>query len=337
MTSGRLQQIALVYIPAIVLAALVIPFLTFWTRLPEPIATHWSDAPNGSMPKLGAVSLLVGLWLFFAIRAAWPTIKHTHSDDGADALSYGRPPLTTLYFIAGVFLVAQSAIVWANLDAPHWATAKALPTLPFVAAVLGASLLFAGIGRILENRLSDAHATATSTSAPLDLDFSERALWWGHATNPWLLALTMGISTWLFLTMPPGSNAPVRYAVPIITAVVGLLFSSIHVVVGGHNVAIELGLWRWPRKIIPLGDINAVEVQHVHPLRHGGWGYRSCGAGCRAFIIRGGDALALKQAGGRTTMVTVNDAREGAGLLETLINRHRSDAQQAPPTAVEDA
>ena len=338
MTPRRLLQIAVVYVPAIVLAALVIPFLIFWTRLPEPIATHWSNAPNGSMPKLGALGLVAGLWLFFAARAAWPTIKHTDWDAAAgESRSYGTPPLTTLYFVAGVLLVSQTSIAWANLDALHWTAAKHLPTIPFVAGIFGVALLFSGLGRFLEHRLSGAHMTTVSKPAPLELDLSERAIWWGHETNPWLLVFTLGVSTWLLLTMPQGSGGVVRFAVPLITAATGLLFASVHVVVGGQNITIELGVWRWPRKVIPVADINGVEVQKVHPLRHGGWGYRTCGAGCRAFIIRGGDALVLKQRGGDTTMVTVNDPQKAAALVGALINRSNAHTQEASPTGAKDA
>lgn len=336
--SRRLLRIAVLYIPLFILGALISPFLVFWTRLPEPIATHWSDAPNGSMPKLGALSLVVGLWLFFAVRAAWPTVKHTEWDDPTgETASYGVPPLATLYFVAGVLLVAQTSMIWANLDAAHWTAANHLPTVPFLAAVLGLALALAGIGRMLEHKLSDEHSRTDSTPAPLDLDLSERAMWWGHATNHWLLVPTLGVSAWLFLLMSEESNVPFRYAMPLIIATIGLLFANVHVVVGGHNVTIELGVWRWPRKVIPVGEINGVAVQRLHPLRHGGWGYRSCGAGCRAFIIRGGDALVLKQESGRTTMVTVNDAHKAAALVEALINRPAPDTRKASPTVIEDA
>lgn len=290
------------------------------------------------MPKLGALGLVVGLWLFFAARAAWPTIKHTDWNAATgESRSYGTPPLTTLYFVAGVLLVAQTSIAWANLDAPHWTAAKHLPTIPFVAGILGVALLFSGLGRVLEHRLSGPHITTASRPAPLELDVSERAIWWGHSTNPWLLIFTLGVSTWLFRTMPQESGGLVRYAVPLITATIALLFANVHVVVGGRNVTIELGVWRWPRKVIPVADIIGVEVQKVHPLRHGGWGYRTCGASCRAFIIRGGDALVLKQRGGGTTMVTVNDSHKGAALLEALINRRVPDTQKASPAGAKDA
>lgn len=336
--SRRLLRIAVVYIPLLVLAGLTGPFLIFWARLPEPIATHWSDAPNGSMPKLAALGLVVGLWLFFAVRAAWPTVKHTHWNDPSDETSScGAPPLTTLYFVAGVLLVAQTSIAWANLDASHWTTAKHLPTIPFIAGILGISLLFAGIGRMLEHRLSQGHITTASRPASLNLDVSERAIWWGHATNPWLLTFTLGVSIWLFLRLPEPSSGLVRYVVPLVSAAIGFLFANVHVVVGGRNVTIELGVWRWPRKVIPVRDITGVAVEKLHPLRHGGWGYRSCGSGCRAFIIRGGDALVLKQGSGRTTMVTVDDADKAAALVEALINRPAPDTQKASPTVVEDA
>ena len=40
-------------VPAVLLAACVIPPLMFWSRLPEPVADHWSfgAVPNGSAPR----------------------------------------------------------------------------------------------------------------------------------------------------------------------------------------------------------------------------------------------------------------------------------------------
>lgn len=59
----------------------------------------------------------------------------------------------------------------------------------------------------------------------------------------------------------------------------------------------------------------------MHPLRYGGWGYRSCGSRCRAFIIRAGDALVLGQRNGRTTIVTIDAASDGAAVLNALKDR----------------
>ena len=47
-------RLTLVVIPALLLAAIVAPFVLFWGDLPNPMAVHWNltGTPDGSMPPL---------------------------------------------------------------------------------------------------------------------------------------------------------------------------------------------------------------------------------------------------------------------------------------------
>lgn len=320
MTPHRLLRIAVVHIPALVLAALVLPYLALWSRLPDPVATHWSGAPNGYMPRVLELVLTVAPWLLLAGRAAWPTLKHTVWDQppGKEP-SLLVPPLTTLYFIAGVVLVAHTLIIWANLDVKQWTSARHLETIPTVASVLAVAGLLAWAGRLVENRLAAVERNEPIPPPALELDLDERVMWWGHATNHGLLLFSAGTSVFLLLGNPSTSQGPLRYAIPLLVLVVGLLFATVHVTANRSTVLIELGPWRWPRKTIRVGDLRDVSVRELQPLRYGGWGYRSCGSRCRAFIIRRGNALVMSLDDGRTVMVTVNDAANAASLLRALL------------------
>ena len=83
-----------------------------------------------------------------------------------------------------------------------------------------------------------------------------------------------------------------------------------------------LGPWRWPKKIVPLGDVADARAEQVQPLRLGGWGYRVCGRGCRAIVVRRGEGLKLSLKNDRILIVTVDHAGEAAALINDLRTRN---------------
>jgi hypothetical protein len=84
---------------------------------------------------------------------------------------------------------------------------------------------------------------------------------------------------------------------------------------------LSLGPWRWPSRSFPLNRIQRASVTRVDPTKLGGWGYRVCGRSCRAYVIRGGEALELAFRDGRRRILTVDGAEQGAGLINDLIAR----------------
>ena len=55
----------------------------------------------------------------------------------------------------------------------------------------------------------------------------------------------------------------------------------------------------------------------------GGWGYRVRPGSRTGFVVRKGEALEVERGDGTAWVVTVDDAAEGAALLNTLADRDR--------------
>ena len=62
----------------------------------------------------------------------------------------------------------------------------------------------------------------------------------------------------------------------------------------------------------------------VSPLAEfGGWGYRVGRGGRVGVVLRTGEGLQVERSGGRSFVVTIDDAATGAALLNTLAARSR--------------
>lgn len=83
---------------------------------------------------------------------------------------------------------------------------------------------------------------------------------------------------------------------------------------------VRYGPLRWPHTRIALERILSAEAVDLAPT---GWGYRGSLRllGSAAVIIRRGSALSLRLAGGKSFVVTVDDAATGAALLNEEIAR----------------
>lgn len=128
---------------ATTVALLVAPGLVVWSRLPEPLATHWGPGgtPDGHLPRwgwlLGTVFVLGLVWaVYLVVREQAP--------------STWKPPFTL--GIAGGMIVAQLSIVERNLDAPVWTAARTIAGPWMVVAFLGGWLVFGLLVYAIERR-----------------------------------------------------------------------------------------------------------------------------------------------------------------------------------------
>lgn len=95
-------------------------------------------------------------------------------------------------------------------------------------------------------------------------------------------------------------------------------FAKVTVAADGDGVHVASGVWPLPRLTIRLDRIESIEAIDVNPWRWGGWGYRGALRMFKraAWIVRAGPGLKLSLTGGRTFVVTVDDAAEGAAALQ---------------------
>ncbi|MYV99543.1 hypothetical protein [Streptomyces sp. SID3343] len=97
------------------------------------------------------------------------------------------------------------------------------------------------------------------------------------------------------------------------------LFTIIRVRTDEIGLTVEFGLLPWVRKRIPIAKIREAGHRDVRAFRDfGGWGYR-IRAGASGVVQRSGDALAVRLDSGREFVVTVDNARTGAAVLNGLL------------------
>jgi hypothetical protein len=78
------------------------------------------------------------------------------------------------------------------------------------------------------------------------------------------------------------------------------------------------------RKFLPAESIESVRVVTVSPMpEFGGWGYRISLDGRFGVVLRAGEAIEVKYAGGRRFVVTVDDAKTGASVLSAAAAARR--------------
>jgi hypothetical protein len=74
---------------------------------------------------------------------------------------------------------------------------------------------------------------------------------------------------------------------------------------------------------VPIAEITTVDaivVDPLDPLAHGGWGIRLL-PGLRAVVFRRGPGIRVVTADGRATIVTIDGAAEAAGVLRAHLDR----------------
>jgi hypothetical protein len=83
---------------------------------------------------------------------------------------------------------------------------------------------------------------------------------------------------------------------------------------------VRYGPLPWPTSHIALSSIKTAIAIDVRPSAHGGWGYRGSRRlfGKAAVVVRGGDGIRIDLADGTEFVVTVDDAEQGAGVLNDL-------------------
>jgi uncharacterized membrane protein len=320
MTERTMRNLVGVVLPACWLAVGILPFILAWSRLPEPMASHWSlsGTPNGALPRVALLVLHGGAALLAAI-AAWVTTRREGGQPGSLA------PACSMAAFVGVLFAGLAALgVSLNLDAPTWRAAGPMP-ITAIAAVLGISVGAAALVSRGARTLERAGA-AISPHASIGLGATERASWTATARNRWLAALALALAGAAAISLAVAPAASV--AICAIAAIAVLTFATISVSVSERGLRVVLGPWRFPRIDVPLASIREARAIDVSPMSRGGWGYRGSLSlfGRASVIVRGGEGIELELERGRTLVITVDDAQTAAGLLNDLVARTR------PPT-----
>lgn len=287
--------------------------VAWWSRLPEPVATHWgfSGRPDGHGPR----------WLLVLLPAL------IVSGTTAVAARGGRRGVRSVWFtglgptLGSIGLGVGVLALHANLEAETWRDAKNVSLAAFLGIIAAAALVGAGVRRAVRSSES-VRSSAPRAAASAQLQANERAAFIGTTRarwTLWLLAPLIAVAVVAAL-----AHAFVTAAITVASAALVANLTSVRVRADGHGVRVAFGPLGVPRTSIPLNDIvHARSIQDLEPMEWGGWGYRGSLAvmGRAAVVLRRGEALVLDLTRDRSFAVTIDHADQAAGLLNDLLRR----------------
>ncbi|MER7620573.1 DUF1648 domain-containing protein [Streptomyces sp. NPDC126503] len=293
------------------LTGYAVVLVLWWDRLPDPVATHFSGADghaDGWTSRTGTA--VTGAVLLVVAGAVWTAFVR-------------RPALAGAWATAGFLGALLALMLRANLDAtgPEPATLS-LGHLAAGAAVAGlAALAGWAVSRlVVEEGRPGASAPEGEPDARLPLGAGEVAGWSRYTGSAALTALGAG----LVLAGPVVLAAGWWPVAPLLVAVgaAGLGLARVRVTADRRGLTVAPAVTGRPRIRIPLDEIEGADARDVRAVADfGGWGYR-VRAHRTGLVLRSGEALVVRRAGGREFAVTVPDARTAAALLNTLAARH---------------
>lgn len=316
-TSSTLLGLVL---PLALLGAAVTLALSWRADLPDPVAVHFDG--GGTVDGYGSLtSFAVGLPAVIAatVVALWLV-----------AVLLGRDASTRRWSVGTTVFLGWmgSAITVGSLAGQRGLTdaRRAGDIGPVLAVALLGGAALGVVAALLvprdTRRPSDGPVTAGSRIA---LGGDERAVWTRDVRSP--LSIVVGGAACLgTAALALADREPWMLAVPALLLLVTAGSASFTATVDARGLAVRsaLGL---PRFHVPLDEVEGVRETTVEPFREfGGWGYRVGRDGRFGVVLRRGSAIEVERTGGRTFVVTVDDAGTGAALLATLAERHRTTA-----------
>lgn len=295
--------------------------LAFRDRLPDPMASHWgiSGTPDSSMSPVA--NLLVTLLIFAVL---WGAAMGMAVHGAVFARRLGRAYWWGLLVWSGLFVVGiELSTLLANLDAATWADAH--NPAGMILAVLVVSTL-GGVAAGFALRGAPDQPSPPGESPPtLRLRAGERSAWVSRTANRWLgLLVVLPVVAMIIIAVlwsigvARSSVAWLVLGTSLIIFVAGLLTFSISVRVSESGIAIGFGPFGWPVYRIRLAKVESAWVEERYPSQVGGWGIRGL-PGMAAIMIRGGDCLVLRYRSGGQLVISIDDARTGASLINALI------------------
>lgn len=329
-------------------AVVATAYVTLADRLPDTLATHFRADGHADGFTDAAGFLTVPLVTFLVLGALFglsvlaprggrrsASVRRSgrsarpYAVRPAPAGGLGRGFIALGYGVAGFLGYNFTATLHANVAAGGDRTAVVLSVWQ-LAVGFGTGVLAAGLGWLLAGKDAPLPEDGVHGGAPrLDLAGTEVAGWSRTTTSTALYVVGFAVLV----------AAPVVGLLAGWSATPGLLFGGLLVVaLGGlrvtadrRGVTITPPLVPYPRMRIPLERIREADSRHVAALREfGGWGYRMR-AGAGGLVVRSGEALSLRLAGGKEFVVTVDDATTAAALLNALVDRAASEGDAGRP------
>ena len=305
-------------VPFVVLGVAVGLALSWRDELPDPVASSW-----GSGGTVTGTSSLTGILVAMALPVALVSVVTCLVG------ILGRPASLRRVlagFASGLAVFVCGLIVGSLADQRGLSSAYAAPAIGSLMAVVAVSPVVVGV--VVAALMPGDTRLAATGRVPAEAPHARLA---GTAGASW-----SGVATLQHGALWGAVGVVFVVVIGLITQSVWLALVPTVILVG-----VAIAMWRWSvtidergvvastvpalfRLTIPLDEIEWADVAQVNPARDfGGWGYRLGRGGRSGILMRSGEALVVNRSGGRRLVVTIDDARRGAALLNSLVERTR--------------
>lgn len=324
--AARLRVILIAGVLPVLIALGTTILVTSWLpELPDPVAIHWSgapDAPDGFGSVVTIVVVLLATVIGFSLLAVIVCWRLTAAAQlGASQKVMAIAAVWLAVFIS--VIIGGSLGIQRGLDD----AADAGPVLPWLGLGLLAGVLVA-VAAWPALPATDRSPLSAPTAVSPTAAGSERE-WQATARMDTgalvVIALALVGVTVAVIVAGLGGGDGLWVAVAVLVVVL-LVFASmavwrVRVDERGLTVVSLLG---WPRTRIAPAETREVRVIDVNPMREfGGWGWRMDALGRSGVVVRRGPAIEVERTSGRRFVVTVADAAAGAAVLAAIAGGSR--------------
>ncbi|WFB10684.1 DUF1648 domain-containing protein [Streptomyces sp. LX-29] len=290
-----------------------------WDRLPDRLATHFGagGAADGFTARGDFLGVALGVLL--GLGALFGTLTHL----GREAPGAQRALTAAGCAVAALLGAAFGVTLWANAGADE-AGAVTLAGGQ-LALVCAATAALGGLGWLLAGPGAPppvTRRTPVPTAPRLELADGERASWTHTAGSRPIAYVGLALAV---AGVVAGVTVGWGSGIGLLAGGVPLaLLTGARVTVDRRGLTVAPLLLPRPRLIVPLDRIEEATEREVNALRDfAGWGYRAH-SGASGVILRSGGALSARLSHGSEFVVTVDDARTAAALLNALVVRERT-------------
>jgi len=305
-SAGLARRLVRQGLPVLAAATVVVAAVAWSGDLRAPLVTHWAgdSAGDGTAPVLVFVPVMTLLVLVVGLLLQHMTDRVGHA---AAARTVGGLGLGMSLFVA--------ALAVATLDANRGAGDLAVGEVPLPLAGLLVALGLLLVGGLVGAGMTPepTHAPTLLGTTPTRVEPGEAVVWTGTARpDGWMLVLALGmvlVGVLLLVLVEPFPGL-------LLVGVAVLLATTlrVRVLVGPGGITVRTGPFGVVRLQVPLARVTGVDALEVDPMAYGGWGVRAL-PGVRAVVVRAGEGIRVRRSDGPDLVVTVDDARRGAGVL----------------------
>lgn len=293
-------------LPIVAATSCVLLTLAWKSRLPAPLATHWTGAlPDGYSPPM-SVAWVFALSIVFVGGGCGFVATLAQS-----LLLMRRMMLLVAMTIVCLLVTLHVSIMWIQLDGK---VAVDFPT-PMIAVGILCGLVLGVVGAAFLRDYRERSAARSAPSARLPRGATDpiRDVVGFNTVETSALAVAIfgaaGIACWFV-----DSVWPLLTAVPVFVLIMGLLRFEIVVDESGVRVR-NLGL---TSIAIDGSEVTGAKVIEVSPFKDfGGWGLRINGHRRYGIVTNTGPAVEVSTASGMSLTITSDLAEAMAGALNS--------------------